>query len=248
MSDGIYCATSGAIAQQRSLDVVANNVANAGAVGFRGDRVAFREALTRSQNAAGPAKSLHYTLVSQVQTDSSQGSLHQTGNPLDLALQGDGYFAVETPQGERYTRAGSFLLDATGVLRNHDGYRVLSGTGDSRQPITIAPGVATVEVSPDGTVSADGTPVGRLRIVRFDDPNTLIKEGASLFAAPAGTRPLNAEQTEVAQGFLESANVNAVGSLNELINANRSFEAFQRVIRTYGQLDDRTARELGSEV
>jgi flagellar basal-body rod protein FlgF len=246
MSDGIYCALSGAIAQQRSLEVVGNNVANAGAVGFRGDNVAFREVLTRTQTPAGPAKSLHYAVVSKVQTDDSQGGLRQTGNPLDVALQGDGYFAVETPQGERYTRAGSFLLDAQGVLRNSDGLSVLSGTGDKGQRVSIPAETTTIEISPDGTINADGNEIGKLRIVRFDDPTTLLREGSSLFSAPAGTAPLTDDKTEVAQGYLETANINAVSSLNELVNVNRSFEAFQKVMRAYGDLDTRTARELGN--
>jgi flagellar basal-body rod protein FlgF len=246
MSDGIYCAVSGAISQQRQLDVVANNVANAGSVGYRGDRVAFREALAQARGPGQPASSLHYVVVSRVQTDTSQGGLKQTGNPLDLALQGDGFFTIETPQGLRYSRAGSFVLDAQGVLRTPSGYPVLSGSGQKPQPITIGSRTAAITVSPDGTVSADGVSAGQLRIVRFSSPDALIKEGATLFSAQPDAAPLDAKQTEIAQGFVETANVNAVGSLNELISANRSFEAFQRVIRTYGQIDDRTARELGA--
>jgi flagellar basal-body rod protein FlgF len=247
MSDGIYSATSGAISQQRSLEVVANNVANATAVGYRGDRTAFREALARAQGAAVPSKSMRYVTVSKVQTDASQGGLRQTGNPLDLALQGEGYFAIQTPQGERYTRNGSFVLDAGGIVRTHDGYAVLSEAGDRPQPLTIPDRTATVEVSPDGTVAADGAQIGRLRIVDFDDPNMLIKEGNLLFTTPPEMAPKATDRTEIAQGFLETANVNAISSVNELVTANRSFEAFQRVIRTFGQIDDRTARELGAE-
>jgi flagellar basal-body rod protein FlgG len=249
MSDGIYSATSGAISQQRSLEVVANNVANATAVGFRGDHVAFREALARAgaPGAAGAAGSLRYVTVSQVKTDASQGGLRQTGNSLDVALQGDGYFAVQTPRGESYTRAGSFVLDSSGVVRTQDGYALLSaGESNPRQPVTIPSGTGTVEISPDGSVNADGSPVGQLRIVAFDDPSQLVKEGNLLYSAPAGVVAKPAQNTEALQGFVETANVYAVGSVNELITINRSFEAFQRVIRTFGELEDRTARDLGS--
>jgi flagellar basal-body rod protein FlgF len=246
MSDGIYCAVSGAISQQRQLDVVANNIANAGSVGYRGDRVAFREALAQARGPAQPAASLRYVTVSRVQTDTTQGGLKQTGNPLDLALQGDGYFTIETPQGVRYSRAGSFVLDAQGVLRTPSGNAVLSASGKKPQPITIGTRAATITISPNGTVSADGVSVGQLKIVRFASPDALIKEGATLFSTQPDATPVNADETEIAQGFVESSNVNAVGSLNDLINANRAFEAFQRVIRTYGQIDDRTARELGA--
>jgi flagellar basal-body rod protein FlgF len=245
MSDGIYSATSGAISQQRSLEVVANNLANATATGFRGDRVAFREALAGANGQNAPATNLRFVAVSRVKTDDSQGGLKQTANPLDVALEGEGYFAVSTPRGERYTRAGAFVMDADGVIRTRDGYAVVGDSGPNG--ISIPSGTASVEISPDGTVSADGSPLDRFKIVAFTDPNSLIKEGDLLFQAPPGLASNTPVNTEVAQGFIETANVNAVSGLNELITANRSFEAFQRVIRTYGQIDERTAKELGSE-
>jgi flagellar basal-body rod protein FlgF len=248
MSDGIYSATSGAISQQRSLEVIANNVANSTAVGFRGDQVAFHEAVAQAQGGAAPAKSLRYVAVAQVKTDTTQGGLRKTGNPLDLALQGDGYFAIQTPQGERYTRSGSFITDPGGVLRTQDGYPVLSEGPTPRQPITIPSGTAMVDIAPDGNVSSDGAAIGQLRIVAFDDPSRLLKEGDVLYSAPQGVTAKSTNETEVVQGFVETANVNPVGSVNELITANRTFDAYQRVIRAFGQLNDRTAREIGSSV
>ncbi len=247
MSDGIYSALSGAIAQQRSLDVVANNVANANTTGYRGDRVAFQEALVRSGAGGVAPDCLRFVGISQVRADTAQGALRQTGNPLDVALQGDGFFAVDTPNGERYTRAGAFVSDQTGMLQTMDGHAVLARQveGEREARIRFPAGTREVVIATDGTVSADGAPVGRIRVVRFEQPNQLAKQGATLFVAGQAP-PIADDQTQVVQGHLEGANVNAVAGLNELITVSRSFESFQRVIQAFRELDARTAREVAS--
>ncbi|MBI2896006.1 MAG: flagellar basal-body rod protein FlgF [Deltaproteobacteria bacterium] len=248
MSDGIYSALSGAIAQQRSLDVVANNVANANTTGYRGDRVAFQEALVRSGGNGAAPDCLRFVGVSQVRADTAQGALRQTGNPLDVALQGDGFFAVETPSGVRYTRAGAFVTDQTGMLQTMDGHAVLAREveGERTLPrIRFPAGTREVVIATDGTVSADGVPIGRIKVVRFEQPNQLAKQGATLFVAGQG-QPVADDETQVVQGHLEGANVNAVAGLNELITVSRSFESFQRVIQAFRELDSRTAREVAS--
>jgi len=242
VSDGIYAALSGAIGQERSLDVVANNVANANTTGFRGDRVAFSEALSQA-GLDGPAPdALRFAEVSAIVTDTTQGSLEQTGGTLDLALSGDGYFVVRGEQGDRYTRAGNFVADAEGVLRTHDGLAVMGRPEDPSRPrpveIHIPRDARDVLIASDGTVRADGVEVGRLRLVELTDAQ---KEGSTRFTAQ---NAVDTEETQVSQGYLEDSNINAVAGLNELINATRSFEAFQKVIDTFKQLDSRTARDL----
>lgn len=242
MSDGIYAALSGAVAQERNLDVVANNVANANTTGFRGDRVAFQAALSQA-GLDGPAPDgLRFVDVPEVVTDETQGSLHQTGGALDLALSGDGYFVVRGPQGDRYTRAGNFVTNADGVLQTPDGLDVMGRPEDPARPrpvqIVIPREAEQVEIATDGTVRADGTEVGRLRLVELTSAQ---KEGRTLFTAQRAT---DSDGTQVAQGYLEDSNINAVAGLNELINATRSFEAFQKVIDTFHTLDNRTARDL----
>lgn len=244
MSDGIYSALSGAIAEQRSLDVVANNVANANTTGFRGDRVAFQEALARGSGGPAP-DSMRFVGVARVRADTSAGPLRQTGNPLDLALQGDGFFALATPRGERYTRAGGFVASASGRLVTAAGLEVVGAPGGDAR-IQLPPGARQIQVAPNGTVSADGVEVGRVRVVRFDSPDALQKEGQTLWTASGGARPAVDEATQVVQGHLEGANVNAVSGMNELITVSRSFESFQRVIQAFRDLDARTAREVGS--
>lgn len=240
MSDGIYVALSGAIAQQRSLDTVANNVANAGTHGFRADRVTFAQTLSRA--GAGPAPpSLSYVEAAQTITDPSDGALEVTGNPLDLAIRGDGFFAVQGPNGERFTRDGNFAVDAQGGLRTQAGLPVLGADG---QPVVLPQGTIDLTVGPTGILSSQGQEIGAIRVARFANVASLTKEGDALFIASEPALP--AENANVVQGAVESANVNAVSGMNELIEAHRAFDAFQRVIQAYKQVDERTARELAA--
>ncbi|MCA9610511.1 MAG: flagellar basal-body rod protein FlgF [Myxococcales bacterium] len=246
MSDGIYSALSGAIAQQRALDVVANNVANAGTVGYRADALAFREAVSRAPGGPNP-DGLRYVAIARETTDGSDGPLIQTDNPLDLALSGDGLFAVQTDDGVRYTRAGAFRLDADGVVRTAGGHALLAAGGEGGEggPITIPPGTNDIRVDAAGTVSADGQEVGRIRIERFAD-GQLQKQGLTLFVPQGQAQGQPAEEVTVHAGYLEGANVSPIGGMNELITASRSFEAFQRVIQAFRQIDERAARDVGS--
>ena len=244
MSHGIYSATSGAVAQQRALDVTANNVANANTIGFRADRVAFDEALATAGARTAQPPSLRYAVAERVVIDTSAGAHRITGNPYDLALGGDGFVALATPQGERYTRTGSFIPGADGILRTPDGLELIAEGGPNER-IRIPEGVRDVTIGSDGAVLADGADVGRIRVVSFADPATVGKEGESRFSAvaPPIAPPAN---TTVVQGALEQSNVNAVAGLNELISVTRLFDAFQRVIHTFSELDNRTARDVGS--
>ncbi len=253
MSDGIWAAVSGAVAQQRSLDVTANNVANANTTGFRADRVSFREALMAAGGAdqeEQPAPdSLRFVSVSRIDASMESGALRQTHGTFDLALEGDGMFSLQTEGGERYTRAGQFVADAEGVLRAQDGSAVLAWAdapgGDTREivvPLTAGEsGAPQITVGPDGTISAGGNNLGQLAIRSFE-VDALTKEGDTRFIAEGQGEVSDAQ---VLQGYLEGSNMNAVAGMNELITVSRSFEAFQKVIDTFKQLDDRTARELG---
>lgn len=244
MSHGIYSATSGAVAQQRALDVTANNVANANTIGFRADRVAFDEALVTAGARTAQPPSLRYSAADRVVMEATSGAHQVTGNPYDLALGGEGYFALATAQGERYTRTGTFIPGADGVLRTPDGLELMAeGRPDAR--IRIPNGARDVTIGSDGSVRADGEDVGRIRVVSFADPATVGKEGESRFVAvaPPIAAPAN---TTVVQGALEQSNVNAVAGLNEIISVSRLFESLERVIHTFADLDNRTARDIGS--
>ncbi|MFK7988946.1 MAG: flagellar basal-body rod protein FlgF [Sandaracinaceae bacterium] len=243
MSDGIYSALSGAVAQQQAMDVVANNVANVGTVGYRGDQLAFREALSRGESGPNP-DGLRYVSVAQLSTDSTDGPLNQTGNPLDVALSGDGMFAVRTEDGVRYTRAGSFRMDAQGIVRTPSGHAVLPEGDDPDATIQIPVEADAITIGTDGTITVDDQPVGRIRVVRFDE-GQLEKQGATLYVPVNNARGEPATNAQVSQGYLEGANVNPVGGMNELIQTSRAFEAFQRVIQAFRQIDERAARDIG---
>jgi flagellar basal-body rod protein FlgF len=251
MSDGIYSALSGAIAQERNLTVVGNNIANANTTGFKADRTVFNEILTSAQTNRTLAPSLRYANVADVTIDHQPGSLKLTGRTLDAALQGDAYFVIETPQGERYTRAGSFVMDQEGVLRTLTGHRVMGESGPPATrgvELTIPEDAREISISPDGALHADGQELGKLKLVRFADEGDLLKDGLTWFRMnPANNaQPLTVDlNTTVEQGYLETANVNAVSAVTELIVLTRSFEALQKVIETFRDLDNRTARDIG---
>ena len=226
MSSGIYVATAGAVAQSNALDATANNIANASTAGFHGDRVTFREALTaaRSPDVASVG-------AGTARIDSQAGALTQTENPLDLALEGDGYFGVATPNGPRYTRAGNFQLDQARNLVTADGFQVRGAGG------------APINVPADGTVSAGGTEIGKLELVRFA-PGQLKREGGTLFSATG--RPLTTDQPKVRSGMLEASNVNVVRGVVDLVKVSRTYESLMRMIQNYHDIESRAARELGA--
>ncbi len=243
MSDGIWAALSGAVAQQRSLDVTANNVANANTAGFRADRLVFEQALSQAGTDGPAPDAVRFVETAEMVTDHRAGALQQTGNPLDLALEGDGWFSVQTPSGERFTRAGAFVTNADGLIVTADGHPLLGvQEGDGPPPtLRLPPDASSIRVADDGTVYANERPIGRIRLTRFSEQPR--KEGLTLYVGGQGAEPADAR---VRQGYLEMANVNAVAGMNELITVTRSFEAFQKVIDTFQALDERTARDLGA--
>ena len=247
MSDGIFAALSGAVAQERALETVANNVANVGTTGFRGDRLAFREAMSRASGGPTPT-SLRYVEVDRSEVDMTEGPVRQTGNPLDLALSGQGFFVVRTPAGDRLTRDGGFMVSPDGVLTSQAGHAVLDAEpADPRRPeIRIPAGTSSLSVASDGTLSSGEQVFGRIRVMDAP-PGSVRHEGHSLLAPVEGTTLAPAAQFSVLQGYLEGANVSAVQGMNELISANRSFDAFQRVIQAFRDIDNRTARELAAQ-
>ena len=219
----MYRAVSGSVAQMRRLEVAMQNLANMNTSGFKGQRVAFGEVLAASQQGADRAGGL--VEIAEQRTDFTQGELQQTGNQFDLAIDGEGFFVIDTPRGPRYTRQGTFRLSSDATLVNSFGEPVLGEAG----PIRIAG--KKMEVSPEGIVRTDAGETGRLRIVRFADPLTLTKEGRGLFRAPAGAAPQPAGEYHVLQGNVEQSNVNAVDALVGLIAIHRQFEAYGKALQ-----------------
>ena len=207
-------------------ELVANNLANATTAGFKAQR-AFRTLL--NQSVKGSAKQ---TL--RLYTSFEQGPIERTDRPLDLAINGEGFFVIDTPFGERYTRCGAFTLSSNGLLTTMSGEPVLGSGG----PIPIDG--QEITIGRDGTVYVDGDEVGTLRIVRFDDPQRLVREGNRFAAGGEVALPVNPDETEIIQGALERSNVNPIDEMVEMINLHRNFETAQRSIR----LQDESARQL----
>jgi flagellar basal-body rod protein FlgF len=234
VSSGIYVATAGAVAQSNALDATANNIANASTTGFHGDRVTFREALTAARSPDIASVGAGMTRI-----DSQAGALLPTANPLDLALEGDGYFAVTTPGGPRYTRAGNFQLDDARNLVTAEGFAV---RGEGGAPINVPAEATAISVASDGTVAADGAELGRLELVRFQ-PGQMKREGGSLFSATG--RPQAGDGPLVRAGMLEASNVNVVRGVVDLVKVSRTYESLMRMIQGYHDIESRAARELG---
>jgi flagellar basal-body rod protein FlgF len=234
VSSGIYIAAGGAIAQSNALDATANNIANATTAGFQGDRVTFREAMTAARSPDIAAVGAGTSRV-----DSQSGALAQTDNPLDMALEGDGFFAVQTENGARYTRAGNFRLDDEHQLVTMDGHTV---RGEGGAPIVFSEDTSQITVGTDGEVFADGESVGKLELVRFS-ADQLKREGSTLFSARGA--PDAGDPPKVRAGMLESSNVNVVRGVVDLVKVSRTYESLMRVIQSYHDVESRAARELG---
>lgn len=254
MIRALYTAASGMMAQETNLDNVANNLANSSTAGFRRRRIQFEDLVYQNLVMPGAAASQQTTMVAGLQvglgtrTAASeviqlQGDFSQTGNPLDLTIQGQGFFQVLLPDGETaYTRAGSFHLDAQGNLVTQD--------GNSVQPaVTIPPGATSVTVAQDGTISVTlpgqtaAQQVGSLQLALFNNPGGLNSTGGNLFLAttasgdpvigtPGGSEGLGSIQ----QGMLEQSNVSVVDEFVQMIVAQRSYEANSRVVNSADQM------------
>ena len=254
MIRALYTAASGMMAQETNLDNVANNLANSSTTGFRRRRIQFEDLVYQTLVMPGAAASQQTTMVAGLQvglgtrTAASeviqlQGDFSQTGNPLDLTIQGQGFFQVLLPDGQTaYTRAGSFHLDAQGNLVTQDGNPV--------QPaVTIPPGATSVTVAQDGTISVTlsgqtaAQQVGSLQLALFSNPGGLNSTGSNLFLAttasgdpvigtPGGSEGLGS----IEQGMLEQSNVSVVDEFVQMIVAQRSYEANSRVVNAADQM------------
>lgn len=202
----------------RELQVVANNIANAATTGYRQEGLIFAEHVTRTEG--GPSLSMATANVRN--TSMLQGALTPTGGTLDLAIEGPGFFLIETPQGERLTRAGNFTLSAAGEMVTNDGFRVLDAGG---APVFAPPDAKNVAVSRDGTLSADGRPLGQLGLVQPIEAHDLIREDGVMFRTEGRTEPVL--DTRIVQGFLESANVNPIGQIARMVEVQRAYEMGQ---------------------
>ena len=234
LQNSIQAMTSTVHDQER----IANNLANANTIGYKRDRT-FREALNEHIDVEGAPRSDRQ--MSQWAA-LEQGPLESTGNPLDLAISGEGFFVLSSEESGdlQFTRAGRFILDADGVLRDPTGLQVEGDGG----PIQFPPNVDKIEIDEDGSIRADGNAIGRLRLVTFENPMNLQRVGGASFLA-AGMEPLDVENPGVVQGHVEGSNVNALTEMSEMIAHFRLFETQQKLLQSTDQILGNITRELG---
>ena len=204
----------------REMAVVANNIANISTTGFRREGVVFSEFVERMDS--DPSLSMAYASGRHV--DLRQATLSQTGGSFDFAIQGDGFFLIETPQGERLTRAGNFTPSAEGELVNMDGYRLLDAGG---APIFIPPDAKAVALAQDGTLSSGGQPIAKVGLWQPSDPLSLRHQAGTLFAA-GDLEPV--EGGQILQGMLEDSNVEPVSEIARMIEVQRAYELGQKFL------------------
>ena len=256
MIRGVYTAASGMIVESLRNDVIANNLANVDTAGYKRDVAIskdFASLLLRRINDGKEAPEIGSmgvgAVVDRVSTIHTDGPLKLTNNQLDVAISGNGFFAIETPAGVRYTRNGAFTRNVQGELVTHEGKRVL---GVNNQPILLgAANVANASaqapsISQDGRVYIDNLEVGQLQLVEFADPQRqLDKEGYSLFKAPEGVtgQPFTGQIT---QGVLEMSNANVVTEMVNMIAGQRAYDINAKVVQSHDELMDKAVNSVGA--
>lgn len=245
MDSGLYAACTALMARTDALDTIANNLANSSTGGFRARHTTFSSVLAGSGQHLGSVLNVDtnsYGLLKGSQLDMQAGSLEHTGGDLDAGINGPGFFTVQTKQGTAYTRNGNFQLSSTGQLITATGDAVMGDGG----PITIPQG-ATVTISADGTLSANGAIAGKLKVIQFSataDPQSM---GGSYYTAPAKD-VVASPDSQVRQGVLEGSNVNPIASVIELINAQRTTEGMRHALTMIDSDIDKTAAQDLSRV
>lgn len=244
MLEGMLEASRGCLKEEMRMDLISNNLANAAVVGFKKDVISFQDVLTASTEEGavpdpGGAATQGQAQV-RIETDMHQGELRFTGNSMDFAVFGEGFFKVMTPEGERYTRKGNFTLDENGVLVTQQGFEVLGEGG----PLGVFDEGFTVDEG--GAIRVDGGRIGRIQVVRFEDGSRLTKDGKGLFlkADDMSELPVS-DETVIKQGFLELSNVNAAKEMVNMIHCMRAFESYQKAIQILDGIDDQAINEVG---
>lgn len=239
----MYPAVSSSLAAMRRLDMISNNLANINTPGYKKDKMSFEGLLAGPADPPNVPQGLTADPIMQkenVYIDYSNGQTSQSSNPLDFAIEGDGFFAITTPQGTAYTRQGNFRTSANGTLVTIDGYPV-QGSGGAAIRIQGN----QIDVDSKGVVSVDGTPSGTISVVDFPKPYTLTKVGNAQFIPSDPQAQPQAGQAQVLQGYLEGSNVDSISEMVQLIETNRFFEACSKAIKGFDDLTSKAANELG---
>ncbi|OGR24085.1 MAG: flagellar basal-body rod protein FlgF [Desulfuromonadaceae bacterium GWB2_53_15] len=242
MNSGMYSALSGNIAAMKRLDIISNNLANVNTPGFKKDKMGFESLLAGAVNPpAVPQGSTADPILQKenIFIDYAQGPVAQTGNVFDLSIDGDGFFVVNTPEGQAYTRQGNFRMSADGTLVTVDGFPVMGQNGAIRIQ------GSNVEIDAKGVVTVDGNPAGTLNIVDFPKPYNLSKTAGALFTPADPQVTPQAAKGELRQGYLEGSNVETISEMVQMIETSRYFEACSKVIKGFDDIAAKAASEIG---
>lgn len=246
MDNSLLVSLSQQLAAYRSIDVIANNLANASTPGFKRQSAKFEEYVARlrpADNQRGP-QYLSFVKNAGVVRDLTQGELIPTDAPLDFALNGKGFFVVRTPAGLRYTRDGHFTLDQNGQLVTSGGYPVQGDAG----AITITPDDGQISVGPDGSISSvlngASNQIGKLQVVDFPDERAMARQGANLYGTDQA--PIAAQGTTIAQHMLEGSNVRPVIEITHMVEVMRAYEAISRLSSAEENLKRQAINKLGT--
>lgn len=248
MSGALYMAASGAANHQVKMDVLANNLANMNTTGFKRELAVFRElalpgsSVASAEPPSAPDNAYRHlsTIPVRTYTDYSPGMLVHTGNNLDLALQGDGFFCIKTPAGEQYTRKGEFMISEGGLLTTMEGHPVMSEKG----VINIEGGRPWIDEQ--GNITVNGQPVNTIKVVEFESMKSLNRVSDTLFEArDLRRRPRLADNTTVQQGYLEKSNVNSVAMMTEMITVLRGYQSYQKAIHAMSEMTSKAINDVG---
>lgn len=246
MRDSSLSALFGALSNETRMSTIANNLANVNTTAYKKDTMAFHDVFTRfAHDNVVTTKSflrdkdmfpepniMAKPRLSEQTVDFTQGSLQKTGNQLDFGLSGDALFQVQTGEETLYTRSGNFLVDSNGTLVTQDGHPVMVDGG----ALNVPPGAA-LSVDPGGTISINGEPAGAFNLVAFEDPGKLERVGSNMYRAPEGLAQTALENVSVEQGYLEKGNVEVITEMLAMIETQRSFQMYSKLIQGADQMD-----------
>jgi flagellar basal-body rod protein FlgF len=237
MKNAVYVSVSQQMVLRKQMEAIAQNIANVSTPAYKSERVLFEEYLV----SAGDGTTVTYANDTGVKRDFTPGRLERTGNDLDIGFSGDGYFVVETADGNLYSRIGHFQLDNERNIVTGAGDKVL---GEDGEPIALGAKATNVTIARDGTISSDAGPVGRIMVVTFEKEANLVKQGGGLFASNDVPIELEPEETKLHQGMLESSNVDPILEMTRMIDVLRSYQSTQRLQQTDHDLQRRAIQDI----
>jgi flagellar basal-body rod protein FlgF/flagellar basal-body rod protein FlgG len=246
MQNATLVGLSRQVALARELDVVANNIANINTTGYKADGSLFEEYLSSAARADQSGARVSFVRDRGTWHDMSSGPIEKTGNPLDVAIDGDAFLVVQTPRGERYTRNGSFQINSTGQLVTSDGNPVIGDAG----PIAFQPTDKQISISSDGTISVQegnskvDSARGTLKLVSFASPQQLQKDGGSTFTTSGGAQPQPTKAAKVVQGSIEKSNVRSVIEMSRMIEITRTYTQIAGILQQQHDLGQTSIDKL----